>query len=74
MPVFEAQKSKIRMRILTKHGIENETWWSPLHQNGWSADKIITGMLRRFKKNYLYSLTNVVQFYQGDAMIDQYKL
>ena len=62
------------MVILTKHGIENEVWWSPIDQNKWPNDRIIEGMNRRFQKSYLFTLTNVIQFFEGDRMVDHYKL
>ncbi len=74
MPVFASQQSKLKMVILTKHSIENQVWWSPINQNRWSNERIISGMLRRFKRSYLYGLTNRIQFYHNNILIDQYKL
>ncbi len=70
--VFCPINSRIKMQILTKHDFENLTWYSPLKQNRWQNQRIIDGMIRRFKKQSIAAFTNVLQFYEnkpGSPMI-----
>lgn len=73
MPVFEAEKSKIKMSILTKPNCKNEVWWSPLNQNKKYSEIIIKGMLRRLRGNKIFKDTQVVQFYEAGQLIYQEK-
>ena len=74
MEVFSPVNSKIKMVILTKHSFDNEVWWSPIKQNRWRNERIIEGMLRRFKKHPMAGFTNVVQFFENGVRIYQEKL
>jgi hypothetical protein len=67
MPVFEKEKSKIKMVILTKSKESNKVWYSPLKQNNKPEKTIIAGMLRRFNANKIFAITNVVQFYDTSS-------
>lgn len=74
MPVFEVEKSKIKMVILTKIKKSNAVWYSPVKQNAKPDETVIAGMLRRFQKNELFAITNVVQFYdtRSDKLIGKF--
>jgi hypothetical protein len=74
MPVFEAEKSKIKMVILTKHYHQNKVWWSPIKQNRCRSDFIIQKMLLRFEKTELRNQTNIVQFYENNLLIYSQKI
>jgi len=65
--VFEKEKSKIKMVILTKAKQDNAVWYSPVKQNKKPEKTIIEGMLRRFQKSKLFAITNVVQFYNTES-------
>lgn len=67
MPVFEKEKSKIKMVILTKGKESNPVWYSPVKQNRKPEKTIIEGMIRRFQKSKLFAITNVVQFYDTSS-------
>lgn len=71
MPVFNSQESKIKMTILTKGNNENRVWYSPIKDNKKTSERIIKSMLRRFEKNKLMLITNVVQFYENDTLVYQ---
>ena len=75
MAVFEKEKSKIKMVILTKRKESNAVWYSPLKQNSKPERTIIEGMMRRFQQNKLFNVTNVVQFYDiaSNELIAEYK-
>lgn len=73
MPVFDNTKSKIKMVILTRNRHSNAVWWSPINQNKRKSELVIRSMLRRFKKSPLYRITNVVQFYENNLLISQFK-
>jgi hypothetical protein len=64
MPVFSAEKSKIKMVILTKGTNTNAVWFSPINQNKRPNALVITSMLRRFKKSAYANITNMIQFYE----------
>lgn len=74
MPVFDKQESKIKMVILTKHGFENEVWWSPINQNRRRSELIIQGMLTRFKRHNLAKFTNMLQFFESGIKIYEQRL
>ena len=67
MPVFEKEKSKIKMVILTKAKESNAVWYSPVKQNTKPEKTIMAGMLRRFQNSKLFAITNVVQFYDTNS-------
>jgi len=73
MPVFEKERSKIKMVILTKPKCENKTWYSPIKQNQKPRETIIAGMIRRLKANPIFNDTQVVQFYEGQELIAESK-
>lgn len=73
MPVFDNTKSKIKMVILTQNKQSNAVWWSPINQNKRKSELVIRSMLRRFEKNKLFTITNVVQFYENNLLISQFK-
>ena len=73
MPVFDNTKSKIKMVILTQNRQLNKVWWSPINQNKRKSELVIRSMLKRFERSKLYAITNVVQFYENNVLISQYK-
>ena len=75
MPIFDPVTSKIKMVILTKHGIDNQVWYSRLRYQKLTNEKIIEKMITSFNRDPMKSLTNVVQFYdnQTGRLIEKYK-
>ena len=73
MPVFDNTKSKIKMVILTQNKQSNAVWWSPINQNKRKSELVIRSMLRRLEKSKLFTITNVVQFYENNLLISQFK-
>ena len=73
MPVFDNAQSKIKMVILTQNKHSNAVWWSPINQNKRKSDLVIRSMLRRFEKSPLFGITNVIQFYENNLLISQFK-
>lgn len=73
MPVFDKEKSKIKMVILTKSKERNAVWWSPINQNKRKSELVIRSMLKRLEKSKLFVITNVVQFYENNVLISQFK-
>ena len=73
MPVFDNTESKIKMVILTQNKQSNAVWWSPINQNKRKSELVIRSMLRRFEKSKLFTITNVVQFYENNLLISQFK-
>ncbi len=73
MPVFENTQSKIKMVILTQNKHRNKVWWSPINQNRRKSELVIRSMLKRFERSPLYGITNVVQFYENNLLISQFK-
>jgi hypothetical protein len=73
MPVFENTKSKIKMVILTQNKHKNTVWWSPINQNKRKSELVIRSMLKRFERSKLFGITNVVQFYENNLLISQFK-
>jgi len=73
MPVFDNTKSKIKMVILTKSKERNAVWWSPINQNKRKSELVIRSMLKRLEKSKLFAITNVVQFYENNVLISQFK-
>ena len=73
MPVFDNTKSKIKMVILTQNKQSNAVWWSPINQNKRKSELVIRSTLRRFEKSKLFTITNVVQFYENNLLISQFK-
>jgi len=67
MPVFEKEKSKIKMVILTKAKEKNAVWYSPLKQNGKPEKTVMAGMIRRLQSQKIFQITNVVQFYDTSS-------
>lgn len=73
MPFFAKEQSKIKMVILTKGKLPNKVWFSPVNQNKRKSELVIRSMLRRLEKSKLIAITNVVQFYQNNQLITQFK-
>jgi hypothetical protein len=73
MPVFKKEKSKIKMVILTKGRDDNVVWHSPINQNKRDNEAIIKSMLNRLKRKELFNRTNVVQFYENNLLIAEFK-
>lgn len=73
MPVFDNTKSKIKMVILTQNKQQNAVWWSPINQNKRKSELVIRSMLKRFERSRLFGITNVVQFYENNLLISQFK-
>ncbi|WP_294732854.1 hypothetical protein [uncultured Flavobacterium sp.] len=65
MPAINSEKSDVKMVILTSPGQANKTWYSYVKHNGHPKNKIIEGMLRRFKANPISKIAQVVQFYDN---------
>lgn len=65
--IFEKEKSKIKMVILTKRKESNAVWYSPIKQNKKPEKTVIEGMMRRFQSHKLFLITNVVQFYDMES-------
>ena len=61
------------MVILTQNKQSNAVWWSPINQNKRKSELVIRSMLRRFEKSKLFTITNVVQFYENNLLISQFK-
>ena len=86
MPIYSPEKSKIKMVILLKNGnlqdkiignngkLYNPVWYSIITKNYENDKKIISNMVRRFKKTTLYEKTNVLQFYKNGKLIDSIRL
>lgn len=74
MPVFDKEKSKIKMVILTSGISKNVVWFSPLKHNKRKSELVIRSMLKRFRKSKLLAQTNVVQFYEDNRLIHQVKI
>lgn len=72
--VFNKTQSKIKMVILTKGKEANVVWWSPLNQNKRKSGLVIRSMLRRFKRSKLAQITNVIQFYENNILIEKIKI
>ena len=66
--------SRIKLKIMTKPGQLNETWYSPLKHNKRSVDSIIAGMKRRFLNSKYVSVAQVLLFYdnQADTLIEKH--
>ncbi len=73
MPVFDKEQSKIKMVILTKTKERNTVWWSPINQNKRKSELVIRSMLKRLERSKLFAITNVVQFYEKNLLISQFK-
>ena len=73
MPVFKKEKSKIKMVVLTKGRDDNVVWHSPINQNSRDNGAIIKSMLGRLKRKQLFNRTNVVQFYENNLLIAEFK-
>lgn len=74
MPVFDRERSKIKMVALTQHGFENVVWYSPINQNRRRSEVIIRAMLMRYRRFWAMTVTNVIQFYENGIKIDQYRI
>ncbi|HEX8269787.1 MAG TPA: hypothetical protein VF581_07835 [Flavobacterium sp.] len=74
MPVFDKELSKIKMVILTKHGQENLPWYSPINQNKRDSRLVISGMITRFRRHRLATVTNKLQFYESGILIHEERL
>lgn len=73
MPVFSAEKSKIKMVILTGPKDQNATWYSPIKENTKPSNRIVDDMLKRLKQNELYAKAQVCQFYENGQLIYEFK-
>ena len=73
MPFFDKEKSKIKMVILTQNNSPNIVWYSPVNQNKRKSELVIRSMLRRLEKSKLIDIIRVVQFYQNNQLITQFK-
>lgn len=73
MPFYQPGTSKLKMVSLMPPNEENITWHSPLWQNDWHNNKIITGMLRRFKNQEAAKRVIVYQFYENGELIYEIK-
>lgn len=73
MAVFKKEKSKIKMVILTRGRDDNVVWHSPINQNSRDNEAIIKSMLNRLKRKELFNRTNVVQFYENNLLIAEFK-
>ncbi len=67
MPVFQQEKSKVKMVGLTGPKEKNIVWYSIINQNKKPVHVIISGMLRRFQENSGYNRCQVIQFYDTDT-------
>jgi len=65
MPIFDKEKSKVRMAALTKNGYHDITWYSPLSQNLKPENTIIAGMKRRLEAYDKEKATQVLRFYNN---------
>lgn len=73
MPFFQKDKSKVKMVGLTGPKEDNITWYSPIWQNQKKSETIVEGMLRRFKNSPQYKSVKVIQFYEKDRLIAEYR-
>jgi hypothetical protein len=71
MEVFDKEKSKIKMVILTKGKHQNKVWFSPIKYNKRKSEIIIGKMLKSFEKSKYLAITNVVQFYENNVLISK---
>lgn len=71
---FKKEASKIKMVILTKGAYKNKVWYSPVNQNKRRSELVIRSMLKRFERSKLKPITNVVQFYENDVLIQKIKI
>lgn len=65
MPVFDKHSARIKLVILTKPGINNQTWYSIEKENKKSDNAIIEGMIKRFEKSQFVNTAQVLQFYDN---------
>lgn len=73
MPFFQKDKSRIKMVGLTGPKEKNVIWYSPVWQNQKKSETIIEGMMRRFKTSPQYKSVKVVQFYENNQLIAEYR-
>ena len=75
MAIFDAEKAKIKMAILTQPGHDNKAWYSRKNDEKKRTELIIEGMFRRFQKHKIAKTTQVLQFYdnQTGALIETKK-
>lgn len=73
MPFFQKEKSKIKMVGLTGPKEQNITWYSPIWQNQKKSEAIIEGMMRRFSNSPQYKSVKVVQFFENNQLIAEYR-
>lgn len=73
MPVFQKEKSKIKMVILTKGKNKNLVWHSPINQNHKKKEDIIKDMITRLKRREIFNRVNVLQFYTNNLLIAKFK-
>lgn len=71
---FKKEQSKIKMVILTSGIHKNKVWYSPTNQNKRKSELVIRSMLKRFNRSKLKPITNVVQFYENNLLIEQIKI
>lgn len=69
MPVFDKEKSKIKMVILTSGNTPNKVWYSPINQNKRKSELVIRSMLKRVEKQAFFNQINVIQFYENNQII-----
>ncbi|MFL9844713.1 hypothetical protein [Flavobacterium rhizosphaerae] len=62
---IDREKSKIRMKILTKGNKENFPWYNFLKENNKPPHEIIARMKSRFMKHAIAQETQVIQFYDN---------
>lgn len=64
---IDREKSKIRMKILTKGDNDNFPWYNFLKENNKPVNEIIAGMKMRFMKHPIAQETQVLQFYDNQT-------
>lgn len=65
MPHICPQKSKLYVKFLTKHNVENYKWFSRLKDNKLPNEQNIAGIKERVKKAPFYAFINVIQVYDN---------
>jgi hypothetical protein len=69
MAFYQTGVSRLVMKAFGKHGHNTVIWNSPIDQNKWADQKIIDGMIFRFKKQQAYKFTNVMIWYENEIEI-----
>lgn len=76
MPIFDKDKSRVKMVVLTKGKNENITWYSIISKDKQKLEKICESMLSRFSKHLEENPTirptiNKIHFYENEHFVGE---